>query len=68
MPLKATKEIIEAKKRAYRERDDKKKENRIKTLAETRAAKRLQIFNDELQKPEAKQALRELQLVPLTTR
>ena len=68
MPFEATKEKVSAKKKLQRELDDRRKDNKIKTLAETRAAKRLQLFHENLQKPEITSALRELQLIPLTTR
>ena len=68
MPLAPTPEYSKAKKELERKLEEKKKHNDLKTLANTRSAQRLKIFNEHIVKPSVMQELRELQLIPLLTR
>ena len=68
MPLSPTPASSRAKKALEKKLEEKKKVNKLKTLAETRSAQRLKLFNGRLEKPEVMQELRELQLIPLVSR
>ena len=51
-----------------REAEERLMHNVVQTLAETRSAARLKAFDDKLDRPDVILDLRELQLLPLTTR